>query len=204
MWNVERGIPHSNHYSKISECGTWNCPCENISPLTMLINYKCIGMWKQWNMECGILHPNSRSRILECGIWNVAANSKSRFQGPGLKCGMWNCFFENISPLTMLKCIGMWNVMWKSTFQFQNFGIWNVECGFPNSTFQIYSKFWNGNWNVATFHISHIPNYALYLELSVTFQIPFHCGCHKLIYNVVQFKFHSNSTVDGMTCGISV
>ena len=169
MWNMERGIPHSNSRSRISECGTWNCPFENISPLTML---KCIGMW---NMECSQI-PNPDSKGLECGMWNclfenvspltmlkriecemwnVAKIPNPNSKGLHLECGMWNCLFENVSLLTMLKCIGMWNVEFhimieSFQFPFQNFGIWNLEFGMwqfgnPHSTFHI-PKFWN--WNV--------------------------------------------------------
>ena len=95
-------------------------------------------------------------------MWNGNPHSNSIPEFWNVECGI--VFFENVSFLTLLKCIGMWNVEWKSTFQFpfQNFG----------------------------------------------FQIPFHSYSIVVVTNLFtmlfNFKFHSNSTVDGMECGISV
>ena len=57
------------------------------------------------------------------GMWNVEL-----FQFPFQNVGMWNAeyVFESVSFLTLLKCIGMWNVEWKSTFQFHSR---ILECG---------------------------------------------------------------------------
>ena len=130
--------------------GIWNLEflCGNISPLTML---KCIGMR---NMECG--NPHSDFYIpMHFSMVRGGTFRRRQFQFQIYNFGFWNlnCLLQNISPLTMLKCIGMWNVECgfpHSTFESRIFGMWNVEYGFPIPN----SKFCNGNWNV-DFHIPH-------------------------------------------------
>ena len=149
--------------------------------------------------------------------------------------------FENVSFLTLLKCIGMRNVEWRihSTFHIPKFwnGNWNVDFHIPYSIFQCtlaclewdilkrtipHSTFQNsgmgiGMWN-STFQIPHSEFQTLGIWIGIgignssTFQIPFHSYSHassivvviNLFTMLFNFKFHSDSTVDGMECGISV
>ena len=101
------------------------------------------------------------------------------------------------------------NSQFRFQIKFQGFGIRNLECGMEIHIpipFHI-PKFWNGNWNNSTFHIPEFWN-GIGIGNSSTFQIPFHSYSIVVVTNLFtmlfNFKFHSNSTVDGMECGISV
>ena len=155
---------------------------------------KCIGLW---NVECGNPHSNSHSRILEFGIWDVEIHiphstfqctlawwevghseegiSNSKLQNSGMGIGMWNSATFHIPHSRALQHGEGWDVPTKTI---------------PNSKLQILGI---GIWNCLL--------YSKFHSIPIS---PFHCGCHKLICNLVQFKFHSNSTVDGMECAISV
>ena len=130
---------------RILECGMWDVEC---NPHSTFHIQKC---WnRNWNVDCG--------------LW------KSTFPFPfqNFGCGMWTCLFENISPIIMLKRIGMWIMDWgnphsNSRSIFSECGLWNffenvsplshhakvhwnMDCGMGISTFH------NPNSN-ALYHI---------------------------------------------------
>ena len=87
MWNVEWKIPHSNSYSRILECGMWNCPFQNI-------NFHSNHAKVHWNVECGMGKSIPHSKILEWELeqfhiphsrileWNWNVDFHSTFQIP--------------------------------------------------------------------------------------------------------------------------
>ena len=102
-WNVEygMGIPHSNSYSRVLQCGMWNCPFENI-PLQPCLS------------------------AMEYGIWN----GNSPFQFLLLNLAMWKVelsFCEYLTS-TMLKCNVMWNMEWEFPIPILTPEFCSVEC----------------------------------------------------------------------------
>ena len=111
-----------------------------------------------WNVEFGMWSSTFQFPFQNFGMWNMecghSEEDNSMFHIPKFWNWNWNCLFQNVSPLTMLKCMGMWNVECGNPhfiFPFQNFGMWNVEIHIPIPI----PEFWNRNMECG-FHF-HIP-----------------------------------------------
>ena len=104
-----------------------------------------------WNVDFHICNANSQQLSVRKAAEQKAMTYREEVEGAGIS--------------TLLKCIEMWNVEWKSTFQFHSrileCGMWN--CFFEDVSFLTLLKcigMWNVEWK-STFQFQ-FQNYGMW------------------------------------------